>query len=72
MLLLLTGQRRNEVFDVDRREFDLPAKLWTIPGERARNGASHLVPLSPAAVSIVKGSRRATSSCLRAATGMRA
>lgn len=53
-LLLLTGQRRNEVFDADRSEFDLEAKLWTIPGERAKNGATHLVPLSPAAVGIVK------------------
>lgn len=53
-LLLLTGQRRNEVFDADRCEFDLAARLWTIPGERAKNGATHLVPLSPAAVSIVK------------------
>lgn len=53
-LLLLTGQRRNEVFDADRREFDLEAKLWTIPRERAKNGTTHLVPLSPAAVAIVK------------------
>jgi integrase len=53
-LLLLTGQRRNEVFDADRREFDLDARLWTIPRERAKNGTTHLVPLSPAAIAIVK------------------
>lgn len=53
-LLLLTGQRRNEVFDADRAEFDLKAKLWTIAGVRAKNGATHLVPLSPAALAIVK------------------
>ncbi len=53
-LLLLTGQRRNEVFDADRSEFDLAAKLWTISGERAKNGATHLVPLTPAALAIVK------------------
>lgn len=53
-LLLLTGQRRNEVFDADRSEFDLEARLWTIPGVRAKNGATHLVPLSPAALAIVK------------------
>lgn len=53
-LLLLTGQRRNEVFDADRAEFDLAAKLWTISGERAKNGATHLVPLSSSALAIVK------------------
>lgn len=53
-LLLLTGQRRNEVFDADRREFDLGAKLWTISGHRAKNGATQLVPLTPAALAIVK------------------
>jgi integrase len=52
-LLLLTGQRRNEVFDADRAEFDLGAKLWTISGERAKNGATHLVPLTQSALGIV-------------------
>lgn len=54
-LLILTGQRRDEVFSADRAEFDLKARLWTIPGERAKNGKAHLVPLSPAVVEIVKG-----------------
>jgi integrase len=53
-LLLLTGQRRNEVFDADRAEFDLGAKLWTISRERAKNGATHLVPLTPAALALLK------------------
>ncbi|HEX5182070.1 MAG TPA: tyrosine-type recombinase/integrase [Allosphingosinicella sp.] len=53
-LLLLTGQRRNEVFDADRAEFDVRAKLWTISRERAKNGATHLVPLSSSALAIVK------------------
>lgn len=53
-LLLLTGQRRNEVFDADRREFDLEARLWTIPRERAKNGATHLVPLAPAALALLR------------------
>jgi len=53
-LLLLTGQRRNEVFGADRAEFDLAAKLWTISRKRAKNGATHLVPLSASALAIVK------------------
>jgi integrase len=49
-LLLLTLQRRDEVFSAHRAEFDLEAKLWTIPADRAKNGIAHLVPLAPAAV----------------------
>lgn len=46
-LLLLTGQRRNEVFEAGRAEFDFERRLWTIPAARAKNGVAHLVPLSP-------------------------
>ncbi|WP_404712188.1 tyrosine-type recombinase/integrase [Sphingomonas sp. MMS24-J13] len=53
-LLILTGQRRNEVFEADGVEFDLEAKLWTIPKDRAKNGTTHLVPLSTKAASIVQ------------------
>jgi integrase len=53
-LLLLTGQRRNEVFEANRVEFDLERAVWTIPGDRAKNGAAHLVPLAPPALAIVK------------------
>lgn len=53
-LLLLTGQRRSEVFEAERAEFDLKAKVWTIPPDRAKNGATHLVPLSDAAVDVLK------------------
>lgn len=53
-LLILTGQRRDEVFSADRAEFDLKGKLWTIPGDRAKNGKAHLVPLSPAAVELLE------------------
>lgn len=52
-LLLLTGQRRAEVFDADRVEIDVEAQLWTIPGHRAKNGVSNLVPLSRDALSVI-------------------
>ena len=54
-LLILTGQRRDEVFSADRAEFDLQARLWTIPADRAKNGKAQLVPLSPAAVELLEG-----------------
>jgi integrase len=49
-LLLLTGQREREVSDMTWGELDLDAKLWAIPGERAKNGLPHEVPLSTSAM----------------------
>ncbi|MGC1271571.1 MAG: tyrosine-type recombinase/integrase [Croceibacterium sp.] len=53
-LLILTGQRRNEVFAADISEFDLGEAVWRIPGERAKNGLEHLVPLSAKAVDVLR------------------
>lgn len=52
-LLLLTGQRLREVGEMTWSELDLDAKTWTIPKERAKNGAAHEVPLSNAALEII-------------------
>lgn len=49
-LLILTGQRREEVAGLQWSELDRAAALWTLPAERAKNGRLHLVPLSPLAV----------------------
>lgn len=53
-LLLLTAQRRSEVFEAEWSEFDLKAKLWTIPAHRAKNGAVHFVPLSKEALAVIE------------------
>ncbi|CAN2533030.1 Prophage+integrase+IntA [Methylocapsa aurea] len=53
-VLLLTGARRDEVGAMTWGEVDLAGKLWTIPKERAKNGAAHEVPLSDTAVAILK------------------
>ena len=53
-LLLLTGQRLREVSGMRWEEIDLDAKLWTLPGERMKNGIKHEVPLSDLAVRILK------------------
>jgi integrase len=45
-MLLLTGQRRNEVCDAQWSEIDLEEKVWTIPAERMKGGAAHEVPLT--------------------------
>ena len=45
-LLILTGQRRGEVFAANWSEFDLETGMWTIPAARTKNGKVHMVPLS--------------------------
>ena len=53
-LLLLTGARKNEVAGMRWSELDLTKKLWTVPPERFKSNASHLVPLSDAAIAIIE------------------
>jgi integrase len=52
-VLLLTGQRRNEVSGMRWREVDLDAGAWTIAKERAKNGKAHTVDLHPEAVRLL-------------------
>ncbi|WP_292941674.1 site-specific integrase [Novosphingobium sp.] len=53
-LLILTGQRRNEVFWAEWSEFDLEDGEWTVPPDRAKNAVANVVPLSPAALAVVQ------------------
>lgn len=55
-LLLLLGQRRDEVASARWSEFRLEGEepIWTIPKERAKNNQSHVVPLAPKVVEILK------------------
>lgn len=53
-ILFLTGQRSGEVCGMVRSEIDLDRALWTIPKDRTKNGLAHVVPLSAAALEIVK------------------
>lgn len=52
--LLLTGQRRGEVAGMRWSEIDFDNGIWTIPAQRAKNGNSHVVPLAPSVVTILK------------------
>jgi integrase len=45
-VLLLTGQRLNEVAGMSWTEVDFDNAMWTIPSERAKNKSSHLVHLT--------------------------
>lgn len=52
--LILTGQRREEVSQMQWAEIDQRQATWTIPSHRAKNGLAHDVPLSDAAVKILE------------------
>jgi integrase len=52
-LLLLTGTRRTEAAGARWREFDLERSTWSVPPERFKSNATHLVPLSVDALAVV-------------------
>jgi integrase len=52
-MLALTGQRKSEVAEARWREFDLDKKLWTIPPERMKGDAAHVVPLADDVIAIL-------------------
>jgi integrase len=54
-LLLLTGQRKTELSDAQWQEFDLDQRLFIIPEQRFKSGATHVVPLSAEALAIIEG-----------------
>jgi integrase len=52
-LLLLTGQRLREISDMRWSEIDLEKGTLTLKGSRTKNGTTHVLPLSPQAVTIL-------------------
>lgn len=58
-LIILTATRTNEVLQARWQEFDLDDKVWTIPGDRMKAGHVHRVPLSDAAVKLIKAQQDA-------------
>jgi integrase len=53
-LLILTGQRREEVAAMAWSEIDLATGLWSIPANRTKNGRIHDVPLSVPVLSLLR------------------
>lgn len=52
-LLLVTGQRRDEVAQMRWKEIDFEGKIWRLSAERVKTNRSHEVPLSPLAIGIL-------------------
>jgi integrase len=57
---LLTAQRPSEVRSMKWADVDLEKGWWSIPGAVAKNGQAHRVPLTKAAVEILKPRLKAT------------
>lgn len=51
--LILTAARTSEVLKAEWKEFDLDAKLWTVPASRMKAKRVHRVPLSDRCVGIL-------------------
>jgi integrase len=51
---ILTAARSGEVLRAEWREIDMPRGLWTIPASRMKAGREHRVPLSEAALAILR------------------
>ena len=60
--LIFTASRTGEVMGARWEEFDLPAKVWTVPAKRMKAGREHRVPLTdPALVILTKLAEHRTS-----------
>lgn len=51
---ILTAGRTTEVIQAERGEFDIKARVWTVPASRMKSGREHRVPLSARAVELVR------------------
>lgn len=53
-LLILTGQRRGEVANMQWDHLDVDDAVWSIPAALTKNSQPHTVPLSPPALEILQ------------------
>lgn len=57
-LLILTGQRREEVGGMLWSEIDTKGAVWAIGAERTKNGLAHAVPLTAPALTVLSNLER--------------
>lgn len=53
-LLILTGQRREEVAGMRWSEITFETGIWAMPGSRTKNGLPHEIPLPPVALEVLR------------------
>jgi integrase len=69
-LLLLKGQRLNEIAGMRRTELSDDRTIWTIPSTRTKNHRQHVVPLAPLARELLAGINKDASDLVFTTTGM--
>ena len=57
-LTVLTATRTSEVLGMTFAEIDLDTATWTVPGARMKAGRDHRVPLSDAALSVLRAAHK--------------
>jgi integrase len=62
-IAILTGARRGNVLGMRWDDLDLDRGLWRIPAAVAKAGVSLVIPLVPAAVTLLQNRRLAANSC---------
>lgn len=55
--VIMTAARSGEALGATWGEIDMDDRTWTVPGERMKAGEEHVVPLSSAAVALLKSIR---------------
>ena len=55
-----TAARSGEVRGMQWSEIDLEASIWTLPGDRSKTGRDHIVPLSDAALEVLRAAHAET------------
>jgi integrase len=71
-LLLLTGQRRGEIAGMqwnELKELEVSDPIWEMPGNRTNNKLAHIVPLSSAAVDLIRNIHTSNSIHVFTTTG---
>jgi integrase len=64
-LLILTGCRREEIGGMRWSEFNDDLTDWELPGERAKNGRAHILPITPLMAEVINSvPRRVGVDCL--------
>jgi len=57
-LLILTGQRRGEVAQMQWQQLDFNTRCWTIPENISKNGREHVLPLADATIEVLQSMPR--------------
>jgi integrase len=57
-LLVLTGQRREEIGGLRWSEMDLVRRVISLPGERTKNGRPHEIPVTAAVIAVIEAQPR--------------